>query len=369
MALIIYILPIYLLELDIPIQIITLISGVAAIPWLLKFFWGGVIDYFFKFGRKRFIILGATLSSICLIILTFIYPKTNLIPFGIFLFFSHIGIIFIDVSADAWAIEISRENERGKINGSMITGMTLGIAIGATLFSVISKNIGYPYVFLTAGFLVFLSTVFPLVVKEIRYIKKPKNIRHILFSELKKSVTILVSIFGFFLMLNHGLHYIFTLFEKTELNLDIVQIGLLGNFGIIWAVIGALVGGYLSDRWGRKNVLFVFIIICMIFSASLIFIKRWEDLYLYIPVIFSYSAFHAAFLALAMDITNPRVAATQFSIISSVANFGEWFGATISGTLVVMLGFSRLFLYSALALAPAIMILYLIRIEPKTKKN
>ena len=364
-----YILPIYLLELNIPIPMITLVTGIASIPWFLKFIWGGIVDYFFIYGRKRFIILGATLASICLIILTFIYPNNFLILFTILLFLSHIGIIFIDVSADAWAIEISKKNERGKINGAMIIGMTIGIAIGAILFAVISKNVGYPYVFLTTGLMVLLLSVFPLIIKEVRKIKIHEKIRYILFSEFKKKVTILVSIFSFLLLINRGLHYIFPIFQKTVLNLDIVQIALLGNFGIIFAVIGALVGGYLSDRWGRKKVMYVFITICLIFSASLIFVKRWEDLLLYIPIIFSFSAFNAAFLALAMDITNPRIGATQFSIITSIANFGEFFGITMSGIIVASLGFNRLFLYSALALGPALLLLYYIRIDANPKKN
>ena len=111
------------------------------------------------------------------------------------------------------------------------------------------------------------------------------------------------------------------------------------------------------------KVLYVFITICMIFSALLIFIRRWDDLLLYIPIAISFSAFNSAYLALAMDITNPRVGATQFSIITSIANLGEWFGTTISGGLVVMLGFNRVFLYSALALGPALLILYFMRFE------
>lgn len=190
----------------------------------------------------------------------------------------------------------------------------------------------------------------------------------ILFSELKKKTTILIAIFGLFLLINQGLHFILPLFERTVLNLDIVQIGLLGNIGIIWIVSGAIVGGYLSDRWGRKKVLFIFIIICMIFSASLIFVRKWEDLIIYAPIGFSFSAFNGAFLAMAMDITNPRIGATQFSIITSISNVGEWFGSTISGTIVAMLGFRQVFLYSALVLGIALLILYFIRFESNDKK-
>jgi MFS family permease len=363
MALIIFIIPIFLLEKEISLSLITIVSGVAFIPWIIKFIWGGIVDYFIRIGRKKFIIIGGLISSISLILLSFIDPFTSIFTFAFFIFLSHVGILFIDVSSDAWAIDISKKKERGKINGSMITGMTIGVSLGAGIFSVISNNIGYNFAFLAAAFFILLLVIFPLTVKERKKIKKCEKITPTLIIELKKSSTIIIAIFGFFLLINHGIQYILPLFQKTILNLDIVQIGLISNLGILSAVIGAIIGGYLSDRWGRMKVLYVFITICMIFSALLIFIRRWEDLLLYIPIAISFSAFNSAYLALAMDITNPRVGATQFSIITSFANLGEWFGTTISGGLVVMLGFNRVFLYSALALGPALLILYFMRFE------
>lgn len=369
MVLIGFIVPMYFLDIGYSISTITLVSGIASTPWIIKFIWGGIVDYFIKFGRKKFIIMGTILAVICLFILSFIDPLVALIPFSILLLLSHVGVIFLDVSADAWAIEISKKKERGKINGSMVAGMTIGMSVGGTLFALISKNIGFTYAFITAGFIILLLAVFPYFVKEVKKIKKTENIAPIVINEFKKKMTLLIVFLGVVLSIGYGLRlYVFPLFQKTILNMDIVHISLLGNLGIIWSVSGAVIGGYLSDRWGRKKTLYIFIIIIMIFSSSLIFIKRWEQLFLYIPVAFSMSGITATFLAMAMDITNPRVGATQFSIITSISNIGEWFGSTISGTLVLMLGFSRVFLYSALIMGPALMILYFIRLKTISKK-
>ena len=369
MALISFIIPMYLLDNGFSYSLITLVSGIAAIPWLIKFIWGGIVDYFIKYGRKKFVIIGSIIAVFCLISLSLFNPKNGLIPFAILLCFSHMGILFMDVSADAWAIEISIKNERGKINGSMMAGTLVGLSLGGTFFAIISTNIGYNYVFIIAGLLVFLLAIFPFFVKELIKIKKYENISPVLISEFKKKTTILIAIFGLVLVINRGLHAIFPLFEKTVLNLDIIQISLLGNIGVISSISGALVGGYLSDSWGRKRVIYVLIIICMIFSASLIFVERWEHLILYMPITFSYFAFIIIFMAMVMDITNPRIGATQFSIFTSISNLGEWLGVTISGTLVTMLGFSRVFLYSAWVLGPALILLYFIKIKTPLKKT
>ena len=54
-AIIRVILPLYLVEIEYPIPLVTLITGLIWIPWSIKFIWGGIVDYYIKFGRKIFI--------------------------------------------------------------------------------------------------------------------------------------------------------------------------------------------------------------------------------------------------------------------------------------------------------------------------
>jgi hypothetical protein len=68
-----------------------------------------------------------------------------------------------------------------------------------------------------------------------------------------------------------------------------------------------------------------------------------------------------------MDITNPKIGATQFSILASIHNFGDISISMISGSLVLMLGYDRFFLYSALIIGPALLILYFIK-ETRVEK-
>jgi predicted MFS family arabinose efflux permease len=80
------------------------------------------------------------------------------------------------------------------------------------------------------------------------------------------------------------------------------------------------------------------------------------------------AALYAAMGALYMDITNPKIAATQYSILASIANFGNIGVATISGTLVLMLGYTRFFLYAAWIIGPALLVLYFVK-EKKLIRN
>jgi len=94
-ALLLVIIPIYLIESGVSIPIATLVTGIATIPWMIKFVWGGIIDYYIKYGRKRFIIIGSVLGSFGFILLGFINPFEALIPFACLLFLTHIGTGFL----------------------------------------------------------------------------------------------------------------------------------------------------------------------------------------------------------------------------------------------------------------------------------
>jgi MFS family permease len=356
----IVIIPVYLVDVGFSVSIATFIAGLTSIPWLIKFVWGGIADYFILFGRKRLILIGSFIAIFCLIIVAFIDPVVALIPFVSLLIIARIGTAFFDVSADAWAIEISRVNERGKINAAIIAGTFGGMAAGSTLFGSIANNFGYRYVFLSAALLVFLIILFPLVVRDQRIVKKRQKIGKLLIGEFKKKTTQLVSIFAPAFAINSGiLMFIAPLYMRTALDLDIAQIGVIAAIFPTTKVVGAFLGGVMSDLWGRKITLFIFMSITACFSVLMIFANTWQILSIVYGIIgFLQGGAFSAFAALLMDVTNPKVGATQYSILTSLANFGEMTSGGMSGTLVAMLGFSRVFLYSAWALGPALLILY-----------
>ena len=107
------IIPIYLLDKGFSLPLATLVAGIGGAPWYLKFVFGPSTDYFYKFGKKPFIIVGGLIAALSFFLLIYIDPFVYLIPFTLFLFLSHFGITYMDVSCDGWAIQISTERERG----------------------------------------------------------------------------------------------------------------------------------------------------------------------------------------------------------------------------------------------------------------
>ena len=363
------IVPIYFVESGLSISLATLVIGIALIPSTLKFFQGAIVDYFQKHGRKRFIILGGIIFASGFFIMGFFNPS-SLLPLFIFgLFISVIGFVFLDVSADAWAIETSTVQDRGKVNGAMFTGYYIGMAVGTATLGIIASSLGYHVAFFVVGIIVFFIILFPLLVKEKIKRKKKPHIPKIIFHEFKKPITQLVSIFAVFLIVNRGMLMVLVpLYMNLNLHIEIAQIGLITTVFPVTCALGSMFVGSLSDIWGRKTVLYLTVTGSIIFSALLIFSVNWITLAIIYGLIgFLQGGYATSGLAMMMDITNPKVGATQFSIFASLGNAGMTIGETISGTLVTIIGFTGAFLYSAWFFGPALLILYFIRFNKSIK--
>lgn len=364
------IIPVYFVEKGISLELVSLVIGIVGIPMTIKFVWGGIVDYFIRFGRKWFIALGGVLLALSMFGVIFINPADGLILFTILLFIGVCGTGFLDVSSDAWAIEIGREEERGKINGSMFAGQYGGMAIGSLILAFVASNYGYNMSFIFAGIIYIIIILFPLAISEKKVVVKRHNITKILISEFKKKQTQIRTILTPLLWINRGLLMIVVpLYMKVVLNLDIAQIGIIVAIFPITSALGSIISGVIADRIPRKIVLFIFVIFSVVLSASFIYANTWFIL----AIIYSiYGFLQGGFITInctmLMDITNPKVGASQFSILTSLGNAGMLSGEALSGKLISLFGFTGTFLYSAWIFGPALIVLNFVRMRKMDKK-
>jgi PAT family beta-lactamase induction signal transducer AmpG len=366
------IVPIYLLDNGVSIALATLIAGLTAAPWYIKFAIGPIIDHYYSIGKKPFIITGGIIGGTGLLFIILIDPFTLLIPFTLVLFLSHLGIVFLDVSCDGWVIQISKDNERGKINGAMTAGLFAGMIFASSVLAPIAEIYGYNICFFVAGVAMLITLIFALVVREQKISKRTEKISFLLKKEFKKRTVQLISLYSSVQGIGFGLLiFAIPLYLKTILQLNIGQIGLVMSVYPLTLVIGSLIGGTLADKWGRKIVLYVFMSISIVFSAALIYANTWQIVAIIYGIIgfLQGGGLYAAGCALLMDNCNPKIGATQYSIYASITNFSEFGMGSISGSLVTILGYSRLFLYSAWSLGPVLIILYFIKTKRNRKKQ
>ena len=363
---------VYFTEKDISIAVTTMVAGVASIPFTFKFLFGPLTDRFIKKGRRPFVVIGGLLAGVAFFPLAFINPKVSLLQFTLFLFIGVIGIVILDVAADAWAIQVTKDHEHGKINSAMFGSMFGGVAIGSVLFSLIAKYYSYYMSFAVGGFMILLTLILPLLVKEEIIVKKRPKIGKLLLQEFKKKNTIVISIFAFLSAMNFGiLLFIIPEYMMNALKLDVAQIGLITSLFPIGVVLGAVTGGVMADKWGRKRTLAIFLFGAIIFSSLLITANTWFILAIIYPIIgfLQGGSTFSALMALFMDITNPKIGGTQYSILTSITNLGDYGIGIVSGSLLMMLGYHRFFLYAALVVGPALLVLYFIEEKYTAEKN
>lgn len=368
-AMILIITPLYLLGKNVPLPIITLIMGIGYLPWGLKFVWGGIIDFYHKYGRKKFAVFGTISGAFGFFILSMIDQYFSILFFTLFLLVGYIGIGFLDSATDAWAIDTTEKEERGKINGSMNIGKWSGQFLGALLIISIGVSFGYNISFLITGLIILMLAIIPLSVKyEDRKIGK-LNIWPLIKQEFGKKITRLTTLYFFIVVLHPSLYFtLLVIYLKTVLNFDDTFIGLIFAFWLVAVIPGSIVGGVLADKYGRKLPLYIFLIFLMIFSVTPIIIS---DVYIIILnftiLMFFANGVIAANWAMIMDIINPKISASEHEVICSIVNFGTIIIASATGTLIVLFGFNNLFLLSAFIIIIALVVLYRIKNIDKIK--
>ena len=184
-------------------------------------------------------------------------------------------------------------------------------------------------------------------------------------NEFKKKSTKITTIFLFIATINPALMLsIIVIYAKFVINLDDSTIGLITALMLLVIVPGTILGGIISDKYGRKIPLYIFLSMVIFSCIGFMFAHDLITVIIFVAILdFAWALEQPCTWALAMDITNPKVGASELSIIYSIANLGDVGASAIAGTLVVMLGFQNVFLISGIVLIPAIFTLYKLKNE------
>jgi PAT family beta-lactamase induction signal transducer AmpG len=357
--------PVFLVKEGVPVEIATLSAAFGWIPWTIKFIWSGVIDKYSRYGRKTFVFIGSFIAVISFFILFLINPVTSIIPFTIFLFISQIGQSLHDSAADVWAIDVCKIKERGKINGAMAAGHTIGASSSVLLLGFVADSFGFNNIFLVAGLIVLILLIIPSIIKETKKKIIKEKVTPLIIKEFKNKSTILVALFAPAAVIS-GAIFMFgaPLYATNILNLSLSQLGLIAAAAPPFVIAGGLIGGAISDKWGRKKTYYIFAIPSIIVILSIMFTR--VVLLLLIPYyinIFLQTARNSTARAMYMDVTNLKIGATQYSIFNSLSVISVVLTGMFAGTLIAILGYINIFIVGALVVIPPLIILYFINLN------
>lgn len=345
-------------------------SGLLAMPWALKWLWAPYVDAHFnqRIGQRRSWILPMQLAGvICLVCIAFFDPYSLASTPGIYQFFVLMFLVNLfaatqDIATDGLAVRFLSYSERGIANGVQVAGYRFGLIIGGGLLLYLVGVWDWQLSFLSLAVLLVLITIPIFLLKEPAPITEPK---HLLMPtwRIYKSFFARPGLKGWFVVLvtykiGESLGTAMVKPMLVDMGYDLKQIGLMvSTIGSFATLIGALLGGWLTAKWGRYGCIIGFGAFQGIGVAAYAWIS-WQHGLGNAVVEYTVYAINglehlasgmamAALLTAVMDLSRPEHAGADFTVqVSILASFGGSF-YLLAGVLAETVGYTSYFLISS----------------------
>lgn len=367
--------------------------AMVALPWSLKLILAPLMDRFTikSMGRKRPWVLFGQIGLVgsFLAMSALPDPLENiglLMTMGFII--SFFGC-FQDVATDSMAVDIIPLNEQARANGLMwgskVIGTSISLAVGTFIINKYDFSTG---LFVPATFTSLLILV-PLYFLERRGEKRlpwtkgqastmskilqPANFWQILRDTYRVasrfSSLILI---GIMFLIGFALAYgstLFPMFTIQELGWDNGEYSnLYASASLVGGILGMLIAGALVDFFGKKKMLFIYLILWVAsFGLFLFYQLDWFGFKMASFTIFAIRT-AATFSTIAvftvcMAHCWKRVSATQFTLYMTISNLGRSAGAASVGYVREILNWHYTFAVVLLVLIVAILLVGFIRIR------
>lgn len=322
------------------------LAGLLNLPWALKFVWAPLVDrwHWPRLGRRRSWILPMQLCSLAtLLVLAALPPDSPLTPLMIGTFFMNLCAATQDIATDGLAVEVLPERERGFANGLQVAGYRLGMFFGGGLLLIYYVELGRRGIFLSMALFTVLASAPVWAMREATPAAPAQpappspssSLPHFLRLPGVWRVLAVIAIYKAGTYLATGMLRPFL----SSSGMTVPQIGkLLGIFGFLAGLAGALVGGAAVTRLGRRRALLVFGVCQAIsvagFAALAFGAPSMVQVYAVCTAEHFASGLGTASLFTAMmDWSRPERAATDYTVQASVVVIATSLAAIASGFL------------------------------------
>jgi PAT family beta-lactamase induction signal transducer AmpG len=360
------------------------------LPWAFKWAWAPVIDLVKLHrlgGRKAWIVACTGMMVVTLLIAAMVDFKAHFELLLAMVVLNNVFCATQDVAIDSLAVSTLQPDERGRANGFMFGGQYLGIALGGGGAMFINGTFGFEAALAGVAGLLLLNLLFVLM-----YVRDP----HVVPASprqpgaLRRLAGTLVSfvkeVYSSFWQSGRGprigvafallpigafaLAYAILGTIQVDYGLTDHQIAALSVYNTIAAAVGCVLGGWLGDRFGSKKT--VAIAYALTAAPTLLLGMQISAVGLQsVPIDLFYGLIvaHGLFFGMAygvrnaifMGMTNPAVAATQFTAFMGMANAAISLGNYWQGIVAESMGYATVLYLDALFALLVIIIIPFLR--------
>ncbi|MBL0215622.1 MAG: MFS transporter [Myxococcales bacterium] len=352
--------------------------AMTTLPYAFKWAWGPIIDTFTlpRFGRRRPWIIFAQLMMALTIISMILIPDLTL-DLKILAWMILLHTVFNslqDVAVDALAVDLLDESERGRANGFMYASKYGGGMIGGGGMSWLIARSSFSAALIVQTVILVAIMLVPLLVRESDRPPEPRPKFMVVVRGLVEVFSVRSALVMALLMLtvNFALGVLtangFVLFTQQLHWSTEKYTSLTGALGLAAGVGGSVVGGLLADLLGRRRLAAIASIAMA--AGWLVFSRMsssWDsDAFVYPMALYEalcQSILTVTLFALCMDVSWPKIGASQFTAYMAFANFSSTVGYRFASTLNEHLDFASC--YAAAAVFQVIVTGWLLAIDPR----
>ncbi len=350
------------------------LTTLLALPWALKFLWAPAVD---RFGNERF---GARKSWIVPIQLTTVVTLAGLawLSSAAALAVMLAGVLVTnllaatqDVATDGLAVDMLDTGERGVANGVQVAGYRVGMILGGGALLIVHEHLGWQLTFLSMAAILALATLPVWMHRERprRTRVSANRARVVAFLTQPGTGRILVLIFAY----KCGDAFAAGVLRPflVDAGLGLADIGwIIGTYGFVAGLLGALAGGALVNVLGRRRALVAFGLFQALAVGGYLVLALATPTYARAAGLCTLEHFAggtatAALFTCMMDWSSRESSATDYTVQASAVVVATGLGSTLSGLSAGALGYAAHFAVgTSLTLAAVLVVLRTYRAEP-----
>jgi RhtX/FptX family siderophore transporter len=357
------------------------LANLLALPWALKFLWAPLMDRYGseRMGRRRGYILPLQLLSAALLI-GLALPEGTVSTQALMVAVLLINLLAAtqDVATDGLAVDLLEPEERGWGNGVQVAGYRVGMILGGGLMLIIFDALGWRPTLLSLSALLLVATV-PVALFREPPSSAPRRERVNMVHWLRESLLYWVrrpgagAWFTLLVLFKTGEHLATGMLRTflVDVGLSLSQVGwMLGFVGFTTGLVGALLGGALIHRLGRRRALLVFGTL----QAGAVLLYAVAARGASVPVLalicgvehLTSGMATAALFTVMMEMCRPEHAASDYTVQASLVVVATGAAAGVSGFSAQALGYAWHFTVSAIVCAVAVVWVALTFHPPRT---
>ena len=352
-------------------------SAALFLPWAFKWAWAPLIDLIRldrRGGRRAWIVGCNTMMLVSLLLLASIDAHQHFQLLVAAVIAHNFFAATQDVAIDSLAVSTLEPDERARGNGFMFAGQYFGIMLGGGAAVFVSGLVGFQGALAFVATLCLTNLAFVLLFVHDPYARPTApRLPNAFRALVTKLVVFVAEVYASFWKSGRGpmvgtafallpagamaLAYALLSTLQVDYGLNAAEIAQLQVLNTIAAAVGCLLGGFVADRFGGRRTIAAgyaisaLITVALASQISVLGLTSVPRVFFFASLVahgFFFGLAYGARNAMFMGMTNPAVAATQFTAFMGMSNLAISFGNYWQGIVAERMGYSQALYLDAL---------------------